>query len=140
MTTKAQAKVILRKVGLRGEWKRTVHPDWERCFIKKDGVTYGRQSYLNGVLYSTKWYGTNGIEFEVFCIEMLIGHNFLPTRQQYDLTWYWAEKAALLEYAQKEAARMLLPYKKRKALSPPNPGKWFRRIFEYKWIIFGGLA
>lgn len=28
MTTKAQAKVILRKVGLRGEWKRTGHPDW----------------------------------------------------------------------------------------------------------------
>lgn len=140
MTTKYEAKVILRKVGLRGEWKRTGHPDWERCFIKKDGVTYGRQSYLNGVLYSTKWYGTNGIEFEVFCIEMLIGHNFLPTREQYNLTWYWAEKAASLEYARKEAARYELPFKKRKSLAPPNPAKWFRRIFEYKWIIFGGLV
>lgn len=140
MTTKDEAKVILRKVGLRGEWRRTGHPDWERCFIKKDGVTYGRQSYLNGELYSTKWYGTNGIEFEVFCIEMLIGHNFLPTRDQYNLTWYWAEKAASAEYARKEAARYALPFKKRKSLSPPNPAKWFRRIFEYKWIIFGGLC
>lgn len=140
MTTKDEAKAILRKVGFRGEWRRTGHPDWERCFIKKDGVTYGRQSYLNGELYSTKWYGTNGIEFEVFCIEMLIRHDFLPTIEQYNLTWYWAEKAASLEYARKEAARYALPFKKRKALSPPNTVKWFRRIFEYKWIIFGGLA
>ena len=61
MTTKAQAKEILRKVGLKGEWHRTGHPDWERCFIKKDGVTYGRQSYLNGELYSTKWYVVTGV-------------------------------------------------------------------------------
>lgn len=140
MTTKLQAQTMLKRVGLDIEFQRTGHPDWVRGFIKKDGVTYGRQSYLNGVLYSTKWYGTNGIEFEVFCIEMLIGHNFLPTREQYNLTWYWAEKAASLEYARKEAARYALPFKKRKALSPPKPAKWFRRIFEYKWIIFGGLA
>ena len=140
MTTKEESKVILRKIGLKGEFRRTGHPDWERCFIKKDGVAYGRQSYLHGELYSTKWYGTSGIEFEVFCIKMLICHKYMPTRDQYNLTWYWAEKAAQAEYERKVAFCASLPGKKRKALSTPNHVKWFRRIFEYKWIVFGGLC
>lgn len=140
MTTKLQAQQMLHRVGLDVEFRRTGHPDWVRGFIKKDGVTYGRQSFLHGELYSTKWYHTSQIAFEVFCLDMLIGHNYLPTREQYDLTWYWAEKAASAEHARKVAFRASLPEKKRKALQPTNPAKWFRRIFEYKWIIFGGLA
>lgn len=140
MTTKLQAQQKLHKAGLDVEFTRTGHPDWIRGFIKKNGVSYGRMSFLGGELYSTKWYSTHGIEFEVFCLEMLIGHDYLPTRNEYDLTWYWAEKAASADYARKLAIRLSLPDKKRKSLQSPNPAKWFRRIFEYKWIIFRGLC
>lgn len=138
--TPLEFQTILNKSGFKSERKSTGHPDWTRTFIKKDGVSYGRASFQHGELYSIKWYYTGSVAFEVFCVEMLMAHDFLPTIEQYNLTWYWAEKAASLEYARKEAARYALPFKKRKALSPPNPVKWFRRIFEYKWIIFGGLC
>lgn len=75
----------------------------------------------------------------MFSIEMLIKHNFLPTREQYNLTWYWCQKEADMEHERKVQARFALPEKKRKALVGPNPAKYFTKIFEYKWIIFGGL-
>lgn len=140
MTTKLQAQTMLKRVGLDIEFQRTGHPDWVRGFIKRKGVSYGRMSFLHGELNATKWYSTHGIEFEHFCLKMLISHNYMPTREEYDLTWYWAEKQAEAEYKLKLVRRAALPDKKRKALHGPNAVKWFTRIFEYKWIIFRGLA
>lgn len=140
MTTKLEAQKMLKRVGLEVEFKRTGHPDWVRGFIKFKGVTYGRMSFLHGVLNSTKWYSTHGIEFEHFCLQMLIKYDYLPKREEYNLTWYWADKQAQSEYDSKMAKRAALPDKKRKSLHKPNAEKWFNRIFEYKWIIFRGLA
>lgn len=129
---------ILIKSGFKSERHSTGHPDWTRTFIKKNGVSYGRASFLHSQLYNIKWYHTGAVEFNVFCVDMLMKHDFLPTIEQYNLTWYWAEKAAKEEHERKVAFRASLPDKKRKAFHPPNPAKWFHRIFEYKWIIFGG--
>lgn len=140
MTTKLQAQQMLHRVGLDVEFVRTGHPDWVRGFIKKDGVSYGRMSFLHGELYSTKWYHISQIAYEVFCLDMLIGFNYMPTREEYHLTWYWAEKEAQLHHSYKVNRRAELPPKKRPSLSPPNPERWFRQIFIYKWIVFRGVA
>lgn len=140
MTTKLEAQNMLKRVGLDVEFQPTGHPDWVRGFIKRKGVSYGRMSFLHGELNSTKWYSTYDIEFEYFCLQMLIKHDYLPTKEEYRLTWYWADKQAQAEYSRKMAARAALPDKKRKSLHKPNAEKWFNRIFEYKWIIFRGLA
>jgi hypothetical protein len=139
--TPLELQRILDKAGFKSERVRTGHPDCTRTFIKKDGVTYGRASFQNGELYGIKWYlGSCHIGFNVFCVEMLMQHNYLPTEQEYNLTWYWAEKAAKAEYDKKITLRKTLPDKKRKSIQAPNPAKWFRRIFEYKWIIFRGIV
>lgn len=136
MTTKLQAQRMLHRVGLDVEFVRTGHPDWVRGFIKKNGVSYGRMSFLHGELNSTKWYSHHGIEFEVFCLDMLIGFDYMPSREEYALTWYWAEKEAQLHYSYKVKLRSQLPPKKRPALAAPNKHRWFRQIFIYKWIVF----
>lgn len=138
--TPLEFQVVLDKSGFTSERHRTGHPDWTRTFIKKGGVSYGRASFLNGKLYNIKWYYTGSVAFNVFCVNMLMQHNYLPTEEEYNLTWYWAEKAANDEHERKIEFRKSLPEKKRPSLSPPNAAKWFNRIFEYKWIIFRGLA
>lgn len=134
-------KSMARRAGFRVELSEKYgNYQWQRAFIKKNGVSHGRAVFHDNEFYSIKWYGISGVEFEVFCLEMLMNYHYLPTIEEYNLTWYWAEKAANERHARKVALRNSLPFKKRRALTPPNPWHFFHRIFIYKWITFRGLA
>lgn len=132
-------KSLARRSGFRVELSEKYgNYQWQRAFIKKNGISHGRAVFYQNELYSTKIYG--GAAFEVFCLEMLIEYDYLPTIEEYNLTWYWAEKEANLKHEQKVNLRKSMPYKKRRALTPPNAGHFFNRIFVYKWITFRGVA
>ncbi len=127
---------ILRDCGFKANSQPTGSSEWTRTFILHNGVTYGRASFHNGNLEYFKWYSNSGVVFKAFCVDMMMQYNFMPCIEQYNHAMYYAAKEAELHYRQKINGRAKLPFKKRKALSPPNPSRWFLRIFIYSYIIF----